>query len=260
MANASKQSRSVDLNADLGEGSGTGRLAGDKQLLSLVTSANIACGYHAGDVVSIRETVRAAADLGVTIGAHPSFPDRLGFGRREMKIADDELKRHIVMQIEILAEACETAGTKLRYVKPHGALYNLATRDLNTATLIAESIAGVDKSLVLLGLANNLMLEAARDAGISGAAEAFADRGYEADGTLVSRGQPGSLLENADDVAARAVKLVLERKLIARDGCELEIDADSLCTHGDGPNAYAILQRLREEMERAGINVAPFVN
>ncbi len=260
IANASKQSRSVDLNADLGEGSGTERLAGDKLLLSLVTSANIACGYHAGDAVSIKENVRAAADLGVTIGAHPSFPDRLGFGRREMKIADDELKRHIVMQIEILAEACETAGTKLRYVKPHGALYNLATRERRTASLIAESIASIDKSLILLGLANNLMLDAARDAGLTAAAEAFADRGYEADGTLVPRGQPGALLENADDIAARTVTLVLERKLIARDGCEIELDADSLCTHGDGPNAHAILQRLREAMKGAGIKVAPFVN
>ena len=194
----------------------------------------------------------------MTIGAHPSFPDRIGFGRREMKIADDELQRHIANQIDILAEACEKAGTKLRYVKPHGALYNLAARDRKTAALIAGAIASVDESLFLLGLANNLMLDTARDAGLSAAAEAFADRAYESDGTLVPRGRAGALLENPDEIAARAVRLVLEGSITALDGSELQMTADSLCTHGDGPNALAILQRLRDEMERAKIEVAPF--
>jgi 5-oxoprolinase (ATP-hydrolysing) subunit A len=249
---------SIDLNADLGEGNGTGRLDEDRKLLSLVTSANIACGYHAGDAVSIRETVRAAADLGVSIGAHPSYPDRLGFGRREMKISDKELKRHIVEQIEILAEACATAGTKLRYVKPHGALYNAATRNRRVADLIVDSIASFDRTLLLLGLADNAMLDAARDAGLPVAAEAFADRAYEKDGTLVPRGEAGALLENPAVIAERAVNLVRNRKLVSRDGTELVLDADSLCTHGDGLNARAILERLRAEMEKAGIVVAPF--
>ena len=175
-----------------------------------------------------------------------------------MKIADNELQRHIVNQIEILAEACEKAGTKLRYVKPHGALYNLAARDRKTAALIAGAIASVDESLFLLGLAKNLMLDTARDAGLSAAAEAFADRAYESDGTLVPRGRAGALLENPDEIAARAVRLVLEGSITALDGSELQMTADSLCTHGDGPNALAILQRLRDEMERAKIEVAPF--
>lgn len=250
---------SIDLNADLGEGAGTERLEDDRKLLSLVTSANIACGYHAGDAVSIRETVRAAADLGVTIGAHPSYPDRLGFGRREMKIADVELKRHIVDQIGILADACSAAGTKLRYVKPHGALYNAATRDRHVADVIAESIASFDRGLVLLGLAGNSMLDAAVDAGLAVAAEAFADRGYETDGTLVPRGQSGALLEDPAAIAERAVTLVRTQKLISRGGAELHLRADSLCTHGDGPNARAILETLRAKMEAAGIAVAPFV-
>jgi UPF0271 protein len=249
---------SIDLNADLGEGSGTEHLDEDRKLLSLVTSANIACGYHAGDAVSIRETVRAAADLGVTIGAHPSYPDRLGFGRREMKIADGELKAHILKQIEILADACLKAGTRLRYVKAHGALYNAAARDRRIADVIAESIASCDRTLIMLGLANNHMLDAARAAGLGAAAEAFADRGYESDGTLVPRGEPGALLEDPDQIAQRAVTLVRDHKIVARDGSGLRIDADSLCTHGDGPNAREILERLRAEMDAAGITIAPF--
>lgn len=257
---SSRPRRSIDLNADLGEGNGTERLDEDKKLLSLVTSANIACGYHAGDAVSIRETVRVAADLGVSIGAHPSYPDRLGFGRREMKIADEELRRHIVGQMDILADACSAAGTKLRYVKPHGALYNAATRDRHLASVIAGSIASFDSTLVLLGLADNLMLDAAREAGLAVAAEAFADRAYEKDGTLVPRGDPGALLEDPAVIAARAVNLIRTGKLVSRDGGEIAIRADSLCTHGDGPNARAILERLRIDMEAAGFVVAPFVH
>lgn len=249
---------SIDLNADLGEGAGTARLAEDEKLLSLVSSANIACGYHAGDAVTIRDTVRIARDRGVSIGAHPSFPDRLGFGRREMRIADEELRRHLVKQIEILAEACAAAGTTLRYVKPHGALYNLAARDRKTAGIIADSIAAVDPKLILLGLAGNLMLDAARDAGIGVAAEAFADRGYADDGTLIPRGEPGALLDDPEEIAARAIRLVKEKRLRSRDGNEMTINADSLCTHGDGPNAYAILKRLRADLEAAGVTIAPF--
>lgn len=248
----------IDLNADLGEGAGTERLDDGRKLLSLVTSANIACGYHAGDAVSIKETVRAAADLGVTIGAHPSYPDRLGFGRREMKIDDDELKRHIVKQIEILAEACAAAGTRLRYVKPHGALYNAATRERRVADVIAESIASFDRELILLGLANNQMLDAARAAGLTAAAEAFADREYERDGTLVPRGQPGALLEDPAFISERAIRLVKERRVSSRDGGDITLDAESLCTHGDGPNALPILERLRVDLQAAEIVIAPF--
>lgn len=250
--------RSIDLNADLGEGAGTERLAQDKKLLSLVSSANIACGYHAGDAVTIRDTVRIAHERGVSIGAHPSFPDKLGFGRREMRIADDELRRHIVKQIEILAEECGRAGATLRYIKPHGALYNLASRERRTADLIASAVTAVDRSLVLLGLAGNEMLAAARDAGLATAAEAFADRGYADDGTLIPRGQEGALLEEPQMIAARALRLIRDEKLSSRDGKELSIRADSLCTHGDGPNAFAILQRLRSDLEAAGITIAPF--
>ena len=252
--------RSIDLNADLGEGAGTERLAEDEKLLSLVSSANIACGYHAGDAVTIRDTVRAAHERGVSIGAHPSFPDKLGFGRREMRIADDELQRHIVKQIEILAEECGRAGATLRYVKPHGALYNLASRERRAADVIASSVAAVDRELVLLGLAGNEMLAAARDAGLLTAAEAFADRGYADDGTLVPRGQNGALLEDPETIAARALRLIRDGKLTSRDGKELSIRADSLCTHGDGPNAFAILQRLRSDLEGAGIGIAPFAS
>lgn len=202
--------------------------------------------------------MRLAHELGVVIGAHPSFPDRPGFGRREIKIGADDLSSHIERQIEIMAEACAAAGARLRYVKPHGALYNLATRDRVTAQLIAECVKTVDADLILLGLAGNGMLDAARDAGVRVAAEAFADRGYADDGTLIPRDQPGALLENPEEIAVRALRLIRERKIRSRDGKDLYVTADSLCTHGDGPNALAILRRLRADLESAGVSIAPF--
>ncbi len=177
-----------------------------------------------------------------------------------MQIAGSELHGHIVQQIEILAEACATAGTRLRYVKPHGALYNLAARDRRTAEVIAASILDVDAKLVLLGVAGNEMLAAARDAGIKTAAEAFADRRYSDDAALIPRGQPGDLLDDPGEISARALRLIERGKLRSRDGKELNISADSLCTHGDGPNAFAILQRLRTDLERAGVTIAPFAD
>jgi UPF0271 protein len=250
----------VDLNADLGEGDGTSRLAEDTKLLSLVSSANIACGYHAGDAISIRETIRVALDTGVVIGAHPSYDDRAGFGRRDLEVPAEKLRTDIVKQIETLAEACATGGGNLRYVKPHGALYNRAARDPAVAQIIADSIRSVDSALVLLGLAGNAMLDAGRDAGLTVVAEAFADRGYRDDATLVPRSDPGALLDDPVAIAARAVRLVKEEKLLSRDGRELAISADSLCTHGDGPNALSILRSLRAGLEQAGITIAPFAH
>jgi UPF0271 protein len=202
--------------------------------------------------------VRIARDLGVTIGAHPSFPDKPGFGRREMRISDSELEHHLARQIEILADACASASARLRYVKPHGALYNLAARDRRTAEIIASAIAVVDDSLILLGLAGNQMLAVARNAGLSVASEAFADRGYADDDTLIPRGERGALLEDPEEIAARALRLIREHRLISRDGKDLSITADSLCTHGDGPNALAILERLRRDLEASGVKISPF--
>lgn len=162
------------------------------------------------------------------------------------------------MQIEILANACAGAGATLRYVKPHGALYNLAARDRNTADVIADSIRAVDPRLIFLGLAGNQMLESARAARIGAAAEAFADRGYADDGTLIPRGEDGAMLENPEEIAARAIRLVTDQKLRSRNGRDIAIAADSICTHGDGPNAYAILRRLRADLESAGVAIAPF--
>lgn len=250
----------IDLNADLGEGDGTSRLVEDTLLLSLVSSANIACGYHAGDADSIRETVRVALDRGVVIGAHPSYDDRDGFGRRDLEVPAGTLTDDIVRQIETLAEACAAAGGQLRYVKPHGALYNRAARDPAVAQVVAAAIRSVDRTLVLLGLAGNQMLDAGRDAGLTVAAEAFADRGYLDDGTLVPRSEQGALLDDPVVIAARAIRLVQEATLLSRDGRELTIKADSLCTHGDGPHALPILRSLRAGLEQAGINIAPFVH
>lgn len=177
-----------------------------------------------------------------------------------MRIADRELERHLRKQIEILAEACAEAGTKLRYVKPHGALYNLAAGDRATAEVVARAVRTVDAELILLGLAGSGMLDAARDAGLATASEAFADRGYADDGTLIPRGQPGALLEDPDEIATRALRLITTGRLRSRDEKEIAITAESLCTHGDGPNALAILQRLRAELQRSGVTVSTFAH
>jgi len=204
--------------------------------------------------------VRVALDCGVVIGAHPSYDDREGFGRREIEVPSRRLRQDIVAQIETLAGACLVAGGRLGYVKPHGALYNRATSDPEVARIIADAIRAVDPTLVLLGLAGNQMLDAGRAAGLTIAAEAFADRGYRNDGTLVPRSEQGALLDDPAAIAARAVRLVKDEKLVSRDGHELTIRADSLCTHGDGPKALPILRSLRAGLEQAGITIAPFVH
>lgn len=248
----------IDLNADLGEGFGRYRLDSDVELLDLVSSANVACGFHAGDPLVMRETVSRAAARRVVIGAHPSYPDLQGFGRRDMSATPEEVEAFIVYQIGALAAFCGAHGARLRYVKPHGALYNRAARDAAIARAIARGIRSVDPGLILLGLDGTPMLTEAQAEGIDIAREAFVDRAYLPDGHLVPRGQAGAVLDDIPSVVERAVRMVTERFVIAIDGTRRIVRPDSLCVHGDGPHAVAIVRALRERFDAVGIDVAPF--
>jgi len=249
---------SIDLNADLGEGFGRYRLDSDLELLGLVSSANVACGFHAGDPVVMRETVSRAAARRVAIGAHPSYPDRVGFGRRELGASPAEVESDVVYQIGALSAFCVGHGTRLRYVKPHGALYNRAAKDPGIARAIARAMRSVDPELMLLGLDGSVMLAEAQAEGVDVAREAFVDRAYLADGHLVPRGQSGAVLDDVGLIVERAIRMVTERFLIAIDGTRRIVRPDSLCVHGDGPHAVAIVSALRERLEAIGVEIAPF--
>ncbi|HEU4748468.1 MAG TPA: 5-oxoprolinase subunit PxpA [Gemmatimonadaceae bacterium] len=248
----------IDINADIGEGAGTSHLAEDSALLELISSANIACGFHAGDATSMRETVRASRSRGVAIGAHPSYPDLTGFGRRELGLATRQIRVHVAAQVKALRDICTAEGARLSYVKPHGALYNRASRKPDAARAVIDAIREVDGTLVLLGLAGSEMQSAAENAGIRFASEAFADRAYGSDGFLVPRNHPGATIEDVDSAVARAVQLVKRNTLTSIDGVELPIHAASLCVHGDNPRALQLVTALRSGLESAGVRIAPF--
>ncbi len=236
---------SLDLNADLAEGQAGTPPPGDEVLLQLISSANVACGYHAGDALLMQRTVAAARARNVRIGAHPGYPDPTGFGRRAMAATPDEVTAYIIHQAGALAAFCRAAGTSLSYVKPHGALYNTAVRDAATATAIAAGVRAVDPSLTILALPNSELFEAAAAAGLGTAREGFADRGYQADGTLIPRGQPGALITDPAAAAEHALALAPH--------------VDSLCVHSDTPGAVNIVRTVRERLIAAGYTIAPFV-
>jgi UPF0271 protein len=251
--------QTVDLNADMGEGFGRYRLD-DAALMSLVTSASVACGFHAGDPIVMRETVELALAGGVAIGAHPGYPDLVGFGRRDLMASAAEVEAYVVYQIGALMGVCEAAGAVLSYVKPHGALYNRAARDGNTADAIVRAIRSVNPSLALLALAGSEMLAAADRAGIRGVSEVFLDRAYRADGSLVPRSEPAALLTDLDEIASRALRMVQKGEVEAIDGTTVRVQPESMCAHGDGPNAAAIVRAVRSRLEGAGVLIAPFVH
>jgi 5-oxoprolinase (ATP-hydrolysing) subunit A len=248
----------IDLNADLGEGFGRYRLPHEAALLDLVTSANVACGFHAGDPVVMRETVAAAASRGVAVGAHPGYPDLAGFGRRDLAATPDEITAFVLYQIGALAAVCRAAGTRLHHVKPHGALYNRAARERAAAAAIVEAVRMADPSLTLLGLAGSALTAAARDAALPVANEAFIDRNYEPDGTLTPRSEPDALLDDPAQCADRAARMVLDGMVTARDGSVLEIAPDSLCVHGDGAAALAVLTAVRDRLLASGVEIRTF--
>ena len=241
----------------MGEGFGRYRL-NDEALLATVTSASIACGFHAGDPVVMRETVASALTRGVRIGAHPGYPDLVGFGRRDLAVTPSEVEAIVVYQIGALQAVCAAAGARLRYVKPHGSLYNRAARDAATADAIARAVRSVDSSLILLGLARSALIEAADRVGIRSVSEAFVDRAYRSDGSLVPRTEPGAVLTDVGAVADRALRMVETGTVLAADGSVVRMRAESLCVHGDDRDAAAIVRAVRTRMEQAGVSVAPF--
>ena len=250
----------IDLNADLGEGFGHSRSSVDEALLDLVSSANIACGFHAGDATTMRDTVRAAASRGVVIGAHPSYPDIPGFGRRELGLSPKEIRFHVSYQLRAFRDVCSAENAKFSYVKAHGALYNRAAKDSSAAAAIVQAISDVDPSLVLLGLAESEMARAAGRSGVAFAGEAFADRAYKSDGSLVPRTEPGAVIHDVQAAVKRAITMVRSSTVTADDGTTVGVVAQSLCVHGDNPDALPMLRELRTQLERSGVRIAPFAS
>ncbi|HEY8488334.1 MAG TPA: 5-oxoprolinase subunit PxpA [Thermaerobacter sp.] len=247
----------IDLNCDLGESFGAYTIGMDEAILPLVSSANVACGFHGGDPRVMERTVRRAAALGVGIGAHVGYPDRVGFGRREIQATADEVRTDVLYQIGALYAFCRALGVELQHVKPHGALYNQAARDAGLARAVVEGIAAFDRQLIVLAPPNSQLARAAAEAGLPVALEGFADRGYNPDGSLVSRRQPGAVLHEPDQVAARAERMVREGKVRAVDGRDIDLRVQSLCIHGDNPAAVDLARRVRERLEAAGVAIRP---
>jgi len=245
----------IDLNCDMGEGFGAWSMGQDEALLELVTSANIACGYHAGDPATMTRVVRLAVAKGVAVGAHPSLPDLQGFGRRTMAISPEEARGMTLYQMGALEAFARAAGGRLSHVKAHGALYNMAAKDRRLADAIASAVRDFDPSLILVGLSGSELIKAGRALGLTCASEVFADRGVEPDGSLTPRGRPGAMIEDEDLAVARVLRMVLEGKVTGRDGADVAIQADTVCIHGDQPKALAFARRLRQALAQAGIEV-----
>jgi 5-oxoprolinase (ATP-hydrolysing) subunit A len=249
----------IDLNSDLGESYGAWAMGDDEAMLSTVSSANVACGFHAGDPLGILKTVQAAAKQGVSIGAHVSYPDRVGFGRRDMDVTSAELTADVIYQIGAIKGVAAAAGVTVVYVKPHGALYNRIAHDPKQGQAVIDGIKAIDPNLVLMGLAGAPILELAQKSGLKTVAEAFADRAYTPGGELVSRREAGSVLHDTDLIARRMLQLAREGTLEAIDGSTIKIDAQSICVHGDSPGAVAIAQEIRRAFEADGIIVRSFL-
>jgi len=250
---------SVDLNADVGESFGAYRLGRDEDIMTCITSANIACGLHAGDPSVMQETVALAARHGVAVGAHPGYPDLQGFGRRDLTMSPVEIKNCVIYQVGALLGFCRAAGVVLSHVKPHGAMYNRAARDPAVALAVAEAVKAVDPGLVLLGLAGSESVKAARAVGLRGKGEVFADRAYNPDGSLVHRARPGALIEEPRVVARRAVRMVTEGRVASVTGEDVQVIADTICLHGDHPRAVEFARLVRSALVEAGVEVRPFV-
>jgi len=248
----------IDLNADVGEGFGAWTMGADAELLALVTSANVACGFHAGDPAVMDRTVGLAVRAGVAVGAHPGHADLRGFGRRAVQAVPDDIEKDVLYQVGALQAFARAHGTRLVHVKPHGALYNQAAEDDAVARAIARGVARAGRELILVGLASTATMRRAAEAeGLRFAAEAFADRRYTPAGTLQSRREPGSVLGDSGEAAAQAVKIATEGRVIAADGREIALQADTLCLHGDNPAAVAHATAVRRALELAGVAVQP---
>jgi UPF0271 protein len=249
----------IDLNSDLGESFGPWPMGQDAALMDSISSANVACGFHAGDPGTMRATITLAREKGVAIGAHPGFPDLVGFGRREMKASPAEVEDLVLYQVSALAGMAAAQGVRLQHVKAHGALYNMACRDRALADAIAKAVATFDRSLILFGLPNSELLRAGEAAGLPVAAEVFADRAYDPDGSLTSRAKPGSVIHDTAAVVERAIRMVKDRQVIAVDGSTIALRADTICLHGDTPGAAEHARAVRAGLEHAGIAVESLI-
>jgi 5-oxoprolinase (ATP-hydrolysing) subunit A len=249
---------SIDLNADLGEGFGRWRLGDDEALLDVVTSANMACGFHAGDPSTMRRLCAAAAERGVAVGAQVGYRDLAGFGRRRIDYDLDELCDDIVYQIGALEAFCRLAGDRVRYVKPHGALYNTAAVDPGQASAVVAAVAGYDRALPVLCQPGSVLGRSAEEAGLTVIGEGFADRGYQGDGTLVPRSREGALIDEPGAVVARAVRMAVDGEVYSVEGGVVPCRVASICVHGDTPGAVALAGRVRAGLDSAGLRVAAF--
>ncbi|MDN5322512.1 MAG: 5-oxoprolinase (ATP-hydrolyzing) subunit [Clostridia bacterium] len=250
----------VDLNSDLGESFGVYTLGMDNEVLKVITSANIACGMHAGDPRVMGKTVKIAIENKTALGAHPGYPDLQGFGRRNLAMSPAEVKDYVIYQIGALQAFASAYGEKLQHVKAHGAMYNMASKDYKLAFAIAEAVKTVNPKLILLALANSEMVRAAKDIGLRVAEEVFADRAYNPDGTLVARGTPGAMIEDKAIAVSRAVRMVTEGKVTAVNGEDIPIKADSICVHGDNPQAIAFVKEIRKALIEMDVTIEPLAN
>ena len=245
----------VDLNSDLGESFGRYTIGNDEKIIPLITSANVACGYHASDPVVMTQTIQRAKEAGIGIGAHPGLPDLMGFGRRSMAISNEEAKAYTLYQISALGGMCKAARVKLEHVKLHGALYNMAAKDYELSKAICEAIYEYDKDLIVMGLSGSEMIKAANDCGLKAASEVFADRAYEEDGTLVNRRKAGAMIEDEDEAIKRVVRMVKEGKVTSITGKDMEMKAVSICVHGDGEKALLFVEKIRKALAEEEIEI-----
>jgi UPF0271 protein len=253
----------IDMNSDVGESFGVYKLGLDEEVIPHITSANIACGFHGGDPGVMRKTISLAKQYGVEVGAHPGFPDLIGFGRRNVDATLEEIQDDVVYQMGALQAFAISQGLRLQHVKPHGALYNMAVANQRIWEATAEAVAKVDREVILVVLASSRrepLQEIGRRYGIRIAFEAFPDRAYRSDGSLVPRREKGAVIHDHEIVAKRALKMALEGKVIAIDGTEIELKADTLCVHGDNPAAVQMVKKIREDLKAAGVEVTPMKN
>lgn len=249
----------VDLNSDLAESFGAYRIGMDEEVIPCITSANLACGFHASDPVVMERSVRLCRENGVAVGAHPGFPDLQGFGRRNMNIPPEEIKAMVQYQIGALSAFCKAEGIRMQHVKSHGALYNMAAKDRSMAEAVCRAVAAVDPAMYVMAQAGSRMEEAALEMGLKVIREVFADRAYEEDGSLVARNRPGAMITDEELAIRRVITMIKEGKVTAVTGKEIEIAADSVCVHGDGEKALLFVQRLNRAFEEEGIKQKNFM-
>ncbi|MBB3869469.1 5-oxoprolinase subunit PxpA [Parageobacillus toebii NBRC 107807] len=245
----------VDLNCDFGESFGIYRLGEEKEILQYVTSVNVACGFHAGDPLVMRKTVQMALEQKVAIGAHPGFPDLLGFGRRNIAVTPEEVYAYVVYQIGALAAFVKAEGGKMTHVKPHGALYNMAAKDAALAEAIAKAVYDVDPTLILYGLAGSELIRAGKKIGLRTASEVFADRTYQQDGSLTPRSDPRALIVDEQEAVLQVLAMVKEKRVRSLQGIDVPIEAETICIHGDGKKAVLFAKRLYEALQKEGVDV-----